>query len=100
MERQPHLPWAGLFLFLTGAVLCAASVRPSMTPVVISSAVLFLAGTKLSAIFEMVGTLHTPSYPEHVQAPTKYPQTDMSAVILAYLPNEEHIICSTVRHDH
>ena len=99
MDSRTHRIWGALLIILVCVALCTAVLEPSTTPTIISAALFIIIAAKFWVFLEGVDTL---SKPEHwgtrpnSEVTSSLPHA--TAVILAYLPNEQHIICATVRH--
>ena len=71
-------------------------IRPSLVPLAVTAAIAIIAAINLFLFVEGVGTRLTTN--SLIDKPEKIgPLPDASAVILAYLPNEQSIISATVR---
>ena len=89
--------WGELYLCIPSFALILMLIRPSLVPLAVTAAIAIIAAINLFLFVEGVGTrLTTDSL---IDKPEKIgPLPDASAVILAYLPNEQSIISATVRY--
>lgn len=98
MSRRSNKLWGALFLSLPVTAIWAGHFDASTAPILLSVSVFVIAAVKFSALLEAIGaTLIRCDRTRRMRRVTDGRQR-ATAVILAYLPNEQAIIVPAVRH--